>query len=136
MRAFRQAVEARDESAIEALLADDIRFTSPVAFQPYLGRHITAAILRGVMRVMGDGFRYVGEYTSEDGRDHALRFETTIDGRTLTGCDFIHVNADGEIDDFVVMVRPLSAAQALAAAMGAEFDRIGAEATEAAAKEA
>ncbi|MCF8606915.1 nuclear transport factor 2 family protein [Gordonia sp. HY442] len=134
MRAFREAVDARDEAAIEALLADDIRFTSPVAFTPYHGRHITAAILRAVMRVMGDGFGYVGEYTSDDGRDHALRFETTVNGKALAGCDFIHVNEAGKIDDLMVMVRPLSAATALAEAMGAEFDRIGAEAAEAAAR--
>jgi ketosteroid isomerase-like protein len=29
---FRKAVEERDESAIAALLADDVVFTSPVAF--------------------------------------------------------------------------------------------------------
>ena len=132
MRAFREAVDARDEAAIEALLADDIRFTSPVAFTPYHGRHITAAILRAVMRVMGEHFRYVEEYASDDGRDHALRFETTVSGKTLGGCDFFHVNEAGQIDDLMVMVRPLSAAHALSEAMGAEFDRIGAEAAEAA----
>ncbi len=132
MREFREAVDARDHEAIDRLLADDVVFTSPVACKPYHGRHITAAILRGVIRVMGDGFHYVREYSSADGRDHALMFETTIDGKALTGTDFIHVNDDGKIDDFMVMVRPLTAAQALAEAMGAQFERIGQEAAEAA----
>lgn len=37
MHPFRQAVEARDEDAMVALLADDVVFTSPVAFKPYPG---------------------------------------------------------------------------------------------------
>lgn len=132
MREFREAVEAHDAEAMEKLLADDVQFTSPVAFKPYSGRHITAAILRGVLRVMGENFRYVRTFASEDGRDHALEFTTTVNGKALDGCDFIHLNEDGKIDDFMVMVRPLSAAQALAEAMGAQFGRISEEAMAAA----
>ncbi len=134
MREFRDAVDARDHEAVDRLLAEDIVFTSPVAFKPYHGRHITAAILRGVLRVMGDGFHYVREYSSADGRDHALMFETTIDGKSLTGTDFIHVNDEGKIDALMVMVRPLTAAQALSEAMGAQFERISREAAESAAR--
>ena len=71
--------------------------------------------------------RYVREIN--DGEDHALVFEAAVDGKKITGCDFIHVNAEGKIDDFMVMVRPLSAAQALSAAMGAQFAAIAEEAT-------
>ena len=125
MHPFRQAVEARDHTAIEALLADDVVFTSPVAFTPYPGKPITAAILRGVMRVFED-FRYIREI--DGGRDHALVFEATVAGKKITGCDFLHTNDEGLIDDFMVMVRPLSGATALADAMGAQFDRIQQEA--------
>ncbi|MEU5112685.1 nuclear transport factor 2 family protein [Streptomyces longwoodensis] len=131
MRAFREAVEARDMDAVEALLAEDVVFTSPVAFKPYEGRALTAAILRGVLRVFED-FRYERELSGPDGRDHALVFTTRVDGRELTGCDFLHVDEDGLIDRFMVMVRPLSGAQALAAAMGAQFERIAREASGAA----
>ncbi|MGW4352379.1 nuclear transport factor 2 family protein [Nocardia sp. NPDC004582] len=124
---FRQAVEARDAAAIEALLADNVVFTSPVAFKPYPGKAITAAILRGVLRVFED-FRYVKEIGGPDAADHALVFETTVAGKRITGCDFLHFDADGRIDEFTVMVRPLSGAQALAEAMAAQFPRIQAEA--------
>ncbi|MCK8616149.1 nuclear transport factor 2 family protein [Gordonia sp. C13] len=127
MKQFREAVEARDAQAMQDLLADDVVFTSPVAFKPYPGKAITSAILRGVLRVFTD-FRYVREINDEGGRDSALIFEANVNGKAVTGCDFIHVNDDGKIDDFMVMVRPLSGAQALAEAMGAQFDQIAAEA--------
>ncbi|MFE5795716.1 nuclear transport factor 2 family protein [Streptomyces sp. NPDC056503] len=127
MHPFRTAVENRDEAAVEALLAEDVVFTSPVAFKPYAGKAMTAAILRGVLRVFED-FTYVREIANPDGRDHAFVFTATVDGKLVQGCDFLHFDEDGLIDDFTVMVRPLSAAQALAAAMGAQFDRIAREA--------
>jgi SnoaL-like domain len=130
---FRKAVEERDHSAIAALLADDVVFTSPVAFKPYVGKPITAAILRGVLRVFED-FRYVREIHDGSSGHHALEFEAGIAGAaagvTVNGCDFLHVNADGLIDDFKVMVRPLSGAKALSEAMAAEFPRIQQEAVE------
>ncbi|MFD7881933.1 nuclear transport factor 2 family protein [Streptomyces bauhiniae] len=127
MHPFRAAVENRDADAIEALLAEDVVFTSPVAFKPYAGKPITAAILRGVLRVFED-FRYVKEIADPDGRDHAFVFTATVDGREIQGCDFLHFDEEGRIDDFTVMVRPLSAAQALSEAMGAQFERISREA--------
>ncbi|MFE0515513.1 nuclear transport factor 2 family protein [Streptomyces sp. NPDC058964] len=135
MRAFREAVEARDLDAVEALLAEDVVFTSPVVFKPYRGKAITAAILRGVVRVFED-FRYDRELAGADGRDHALVFSARVGDRTVGGCDFIHVDENGLIDEFMVMVRPLSGAQALAEAMGARFDRIAEEAARAEARSA
>ena len=126
MHPFREAVQARDTAAIEAMLAEDVVFTSPVAFKPYAGKAITAAILRAVLRVFED-FRYVREIAGADGRDHALVFTATVAGKQVTGCDFLHFDDDGRIDDFMVMVRPLSGAHALAEAMGAQFERISRE---------
>ncbi|MCX5208884.1 nuclear transport factor 2 family protein [Kitasatospora sp. NBC_00240] len=127
MHPFRKAVETRDEEAVAALLAENVVFTSPVVFKPYPGKAITAAILRGAMRVFED-FTYVREIADPDGRDHALVFTATVGGKQIQGCDFLHFDEAGKIDEFMVMVRPLSAAQALAEAMGAQFDRITREA--------
>ncbi|KUN89529.1 hypothetical protein AQJ66_05100 [Streptomyces bungoensis] len=127
MRAFREAVEAGDLDAAEALLAEDVVFTSPVVHKPYPGRAITAAILRAVAKVFED-FRYVREMSDPGGREHALVFTARVGDRELTGCDFLRVNEEGLIDDFMVMVRPLSGARALAEAMGARFEQIAKEA--------
>ncbi|MGN6161199.1 MAG: nuclear transport factor 2 family protein [Marmoricola sp.] len=126
MSGFREAVEAGfDHEAIWALLADDVVFTSPVAFKPYPGKAITAAILRAVSQVFSD-FRYVREYGAAP--DHALMFEAKVGEVSITGCDFLHYDDAGLIDEFMVMVRPLSAAKALAEAMAARFPDIQAEA--------
>lgn len=126
MHEFRIAVENRDDAAIEALLADDVVFTSPVAFAPYRGKPITAAILRAVLRVFQD-FEYRREIVSADGADAALLFDAKVDGKSLSGCDFLRLDSDGKIVEFTVMVRPLSAAMALSEAMGAQFEQIVAE---------
>ncbi|WP_330293945.1 nuclear transport factor 2 family protein [Streptomyces sp. NBC_00576] len=127
MRAFRTAVEAGDFVALGELLAEDVVLRSPVAFKPYEGRPIVAAILRGVGRVFA-GFRYVRELADFDGHGGALLFETSVDGTSLNGIDLIRTNDAGLISGFTVMVRPLSAATAVAAAMGAQFSQIQAEA--------
>ncbi|WP_328615585.1 nuclear transport factor 2 family protein [Amycolatopsis sp. NBC_00355] len=130
MSSFRKAVEARDPEAMAAALAENVVFRSPVAFRPYPGKAITAAILRGVLRVFED-FRYVRELDGGEGKDHALVFEARIGDTRVEGCDFLHLDDNGLIDEFTVMVRPLSAAQALSAAMAAQFEQIQREATEA-----
>ena len=127
VRAFREAVEAGDLTAVEALLAEDVVFTSPVVFKPYPGKAITAAILGAVAQVFED-FRYERELAGDGGRDHALVFRARVGDRELTGCDFIHLDEDGLIDELMVMVRPLSGAQALKEAMGARFGQIAKEA--------
>ena len=48
-------------------------------------------------------------------------FATRVGDRDIEGCDFLHENSDGLIDEFVVMVRPLSGALALADAMRVHF---------------
>ncbi|OZF40644.1 hypothetical protein CH294_05020 [Rhodococcus sp. 14-2483-1-1] len=120
MQLFREAVEANDHDAMASTLADDVVFSSPVAFKPYHGKQTTAAILRAVTRVFRD-FRYVQTVDDVGGRDHVMFFEARIDDVTVHGCDILHLDSDGLIDDFTVMVRPLSAAQALSRAMATEF---------------
>ena len=127
MRAFQDAVETRDFGAIEELLADDVVFTSPVAFAPHPGKAITLAILRTVVDVFED-FRYVRELADEDGRGSALIFQTVVDGVSVNGIDLIRTNDEGLITELTVMVRPLSASTALATAMAAQFPQIQAEA--------
>jgi hypothetical protein len=126
MHPFRAAVEARDLDGVLALLAEDVIFRSPVVFKPYHGREAVAPLLLGVSRVFED-FCYVREIGDESARDHALVFEARVGDRELEGCDFLHSNERGLIDELVVMIRPLSAALALAEAMKSELGVAGRE---------
>jgi ketosteroid isomerase-like protein len=116
MHRFRALVESHDLDGLLALLAEDVEFRSPVVFKPYRGREAVAPLLLGVSRVFED-FRYTREIGADDAHDHALVFEARIGSRQVEGCDFLHTGPDGLIDEFFVMVRPLSAAVALADAM-------------------
>lgn len=116
MKALREAVEARDLQAIEALLADDVVFRSPAVHTPYQGKAAAMHILRNVIEVF-ENFHYVTEAGSPDSPDSVLVFEAEVEGKQLTGCDILHVGPDGLIDDFMVMVRPLNGLMALATAM-------------------
>ncbi len=120
MTPFRAAIEAQDIERAVGLLAEDVVFRSPIVFKPYRGREQTATLLRAVSRVFED-FRYTREIGAPDAHDHALVFEARVGSRQVEGCDFLHTNADGLIDEFVVMVRPLSGALALAEAMQAQL---------------
>jgi SnoaL-like domain len=121
MHPFRTAIEAQNIQAALALLAENVVFASPVVFKPYQGRDNVAAILLAVSRVFED-FRYEREIGAPGACDHALVFKARIADRQIHGCDFLHTNEDGLIDDLAVMVRPLSAALALAEAMKIELE--------------
>jgi hypothetical protein len=111
---FRAAVESHDIAAGAALLAPDVVFHSPVVFRPYEGRDAVAGLL-GVVAQTFEDFEYVGEV--ESGDEAVLRFKTRVGDRTIEGVDIIHWNADGLIDQFTVMLRPLSGTMAMAHAM-------------------
>jgi len=112
----------RDPSpeALDALLAEDVVFHSPVVHTPQRGRALAKLYLMGAFQVLAAPaserrFRYVREIVGE--RDAVLEFTTEIDGLTINGVDLIRWDDDGRIVDFKVMIRPLKAIQAVHAAM-------------------
>jgi limonene-1,2-epoxide hydrolase len=122
VRAFRVALETRDVDAAVALLTDDVVFRSPVVFEPYRGRDAVRQILSAVSEVL-DEWRCVREIGAPSGSDHALVFYARIGDRHIEGCDFLHLDEHNSIDEFYVMVRPLSGALALAETMRAQLER-------------
>jgi hypothetical protein len=103
------------------LLAEDIVFRSPTVFAPYSGRETVLWLLENVAEVFED-MHYVRELHNEQTGDHALVFKARVGTREVEACDFLHVNDEGLIDELFVMVRPLSAANALNNAMGARLE--------------
>jgi len=114
-------VAARDLSALDDLLADEVIFQSPAVHTPQVGRAVTRRYLEAAQQVlMNDSFRYVGEWFGE--RSAVLEFETMIDGLQLNGVDMIHWDAADRIVRFKVMVRPFKALQALIPLMARELE--------------
>ncbi len=107
---WHQVVQGRDPAALDALLADDVVFLSPVVHTPQVGRTITRVYLMAAFKVLNNAsFHYVGEWIGPDSA--VLEFACTVDGIEINGIDMIHWNAEGRITRFKVMVRPLKAIQ-------------------------
>ena len=98
-----------------ALLGKDVIFRSPAVHTPYHGREQVRPLLRALSQLLED-FRYTREIGAS-ARDHALVFRGRVGDREVEGCDFIHLDDQGLIDELYVMVRPLSGLIVLADAM-------------------
>lgn len=108
LAAWHDLVRSRSPAGLEALLADDAVFHSPIVHRPQAGKALTLAYLSAAFEVFfSDSFRYVREVVGP--RDAVLEFEVEIDGVHVNGVDMIRWNAQGRIVDFKVMIRPLQA---------------------------
>ncbi|WP_180179538.1 nuclear transport factor 2 family protein [Acinetobacter sp. YH12041] len=114
---WHEMLETRDISILNELLADDVVFRSPVAFQPYPGKQVVFFILTNVVQVF-EKFSYHREFLSEDGNNVVLEFSANVGDKKLKGIDMIQFNDEGQIIDFEVMIRPKSGLEALAIEMG------------------
>lgn len=123
MHPFREAVEAADHGRMVALLAEDVVFRSPVVHKPYEGREALSTLLAAIMQVLED-FRYEREIA--DGRDTVLVFRARVGDREVEGCDILRTGDGGLIEEFVVMLRPLTGLTAAAEAMRVQLEGAGA----------
>ena len=117
IRRWHAYMQADDPALLDALLAEDAVFESPVVHTPQAGKGKTFAYLRAAVVVLGNpSFRYLNEWYAE--RSAILEFTCEINGITINGIDMIHWDDDGRIDHFKVMVRPLKAMNLLHQMMG------------------
>ncbi len=107
---WRDIVRTGDRAKLDALPAEDVVFLSPVVHTPQRGKAITTNYLSAALAVLGGSdFRYAEQWTGA--KSAVLEFVTTVDGIEINGVDIIGWNAEGRIDRFKVMVRPLKAIQ-------------------------
>ncbi len=117
---WHRVAETGDLRRLDALLADDVAFQSPVVHTPQAGKPITMKYLASAMKVLnGESFRYVGEWFSHSSA--VLEFTTVVNGIEINGVDIISWNAQGKITNFKVMVRPLKAVNLLHQMMAAQL---------------
>ena len=114
---WHELLGKHNPQALEALLAEDVVFISPVVHTPQVGKAITKKYLLAAFHVLfNDSFEYLRELKDEHGA--ILEFQTVIDGISMNGVDMMKWNAQGEITEFKVMVRPLKAVNLLHQKMG------------------
>jgi len=105
---WHEIAASRNPAALDALLADDVVFQSPVVHTPQAGKPITTAYLTAAVQVLGgEKFHYMDEWLGPSSA--VLEFATEIDGIQINGVDIIGWNEAGLITSFKVMVRPLKA---------------------------
>jgi hypothetical protein len=105
---WHRLVESGDAAALDALLAEQVVFLSPVVHTPQVGRRLVKAYLGAALQLLRvPDFRYVRELVGE--QDAVLEFEATLDGIQINGVDLIKWDAAGRITEFKVMLRPLKA---------------------------
>jgi hypothetical protein len=106
--AWHELVRSRNAKGLDALLAENAVFYSPVVHTPQVGKAVTAQYLSAAFHVFfNESFRYVRELT--DANDAALEFEVEIDGILVNGVDLLKWNEEGKIVEFKVLIRPLKA---------------------------
>ena len=105
---WHKILESRNPQGLDALLAADVVFHSPVVHKPQVGKPITKMYLAAALAVFGnESFRYVRELKAD--HDAILEFELELEGVSINGVDMIKWNDKGEITEFKVMLRPLKA---------------------------
>jgi hypothetical protein len=118
--AFRKAVEKAVETSriddIVSAFAEDAVLHSPVQFKPFEGRAAITQLL-GILAEVFEDFRYTDQLESDEGA-LGLIFHARIGTREIEGLDLLRFNDAGLIQDLTVMVRPLSAIEALLAEVG------------------
>ena len=108
LETWHRLVRTQDTGGLNALLAEDVVFHSPVVHAPQYGRKLAAMYLGAAFLVFFyPTFRYVRVIVGASAA--MLEFETEIDGILVNGVDIIRWNEAGQIVDFKVMVRPLKA---------------------------
>jgi len=106
----------RGKGDLDALLADDVEFISPIVFTPQKGKDLTKLYLGAASNTIGGDEKKGGgggkfRYTKQilDGNHAVLEFETEMEGKYVNGIDMITCNDEGKIVEFKVMIRPLQA---------------------------
>jgi hypothetical protein len=119
---WHEAARRRNVAALDALLADDVVFLSPVVRTPQPGKALTKAYLSAALdALLNETFRYVGEWIGPDSA--VLEFVAVIDGIEINGADFIAWNGADQIVSFKVMIRPLKAIELVRQRMAAQLAR-------------
>lgn len=144
MEKWHQQVRGEFAGGLDALLADDVVFYSPIVFSPQKGIDLTKMYLQAAGATFEAGSKAQGatasnsesrseskpetkfHYTKEvlSGNVAILEFETEMGGTYINGVDIITWNDEGRIIEFKVMIRPLQAVNLMHQQMAAMLEKM------------
>jgi len=120
--AWHDFVSNKNSAQFKELLADSVKFHSPVVHTPQSGRAVTLRYLEAAHDVLGnETFRYDRELVGENFA--VLEFSVELKGVLVNGVDMIGWDEDGKITDFKVMIRPLQAIKTVHQEMAARLQQ-------------
>ncbi len=109
--AFRAAVQALDLDATIATLSPSVVLRGPVGDEPLEGRAAVGRLFAILLRTFED-LRFVESYQSTEGGE-VLHLVWRLEDHEVERVDMLHFDANGLVEDYRVMIRPLSAVVAL-----------------------
>jgi hypothetical protein len=115
---WHRFVQEGDLESLDSILSDEVAFLAPTYWKPRSGKIAVMLILVAVAQLFED-FSYRRQWIEE--RDWALEFSARLDEFELKGIDLIHLNDEGLIESFEVMIRPPNAVAALREAMASKL---------------
>ena len=129
---WHRLVRGELPGGLDAILADDVVFLSPIVFTPQRGKDLAKLYLNAAGATFQAGestkpeepskFRYVKEVVS--GNHAVLEFETELEGKYVNGIDMLTCDDAGRITEFKVMIRPLQAINLMHRQMKAMLEKM------------
>lgn len=118
---WHEVVKQNDAELLKSILEKKAVFHSPILFKPQKGRKVVMAYLLSASKMFENtNFHYVKELVHEN--EAVLEFNAEIDGIKIDGVDIISWNDAGEITEFKVMIRPLTAIEKVGEKMKAQLE--------------
>jgi hypothetical protein len=118
---FRAALEGRDLAAAVEALAPDVVMRSPVIARPIEGRDEVSDLLRILLTQELEAIECLDEVRSGDRL--ALRFQVRVRGRDIEVVDFVRLDENEKVREYIVLARPLAGAAAYIQALGPHVAR-------------
>jgi len=114
---WHQMIAKNDLGELHTIVHPNAVLRSPIAASAYTPAAALILALSAVIDVF-ENFAYHRQLASDDGLNVVLEFSANIGDKQLKGIDLIRFNQQGQIEEFEVMIRPMSGLQALGVEMG------------------
>jgi hypothetical protein len=119
---WREAVEAKDIDALDAVLAEDAKLRSPITKRiPFEGRGRVVELMREIFGLL-ESVRVLREL--RDGDVQVLEIESRLAGYDLHMVQVVEHDATGKVRQITLFMRPLPGVANLAAHIGPRLVRL------------